>query len=74
MTSDSNGGVIITAVTHDFVQKRSFVSLQWANEAGKRLVLPIPYNCPLNDVPAEAEKALRDLSKETGTVALSMPK
>jgi hypothetical protein len=72
MTSDPNSGVIITAVTHDLVQKRSFVTLQWANEAGKRLGLPIPFGCALDDVPLAAETALRDLSKEIGTIAISM--
>jgi hypothetical protein len=73
MTSDPNSGVIITAVTHDLVQKRSFVTLQWASEAGKRLALPIPFGCALDDIPAEAEKALRALSREIGTMAISMP-
>ena len=72
MSTDSNSDVIITAVTHDLVQKRSFVTLQWSNEAGKRLGLPIPFGCALEDIPAEAEKALRDLSKEIGTIAVSV--
>jgi len=71
LASDS---VAITGLFHDLVLKRSSVSVVWANDPEKRLGLPVPYGCSLDDLQAEAEKAMRELSNVTAKIAVRMPK
>jgi hypothetical protein len=70
----SGTSVIIMGLFHDVAQKRSHVSVVWANDPEKRLGLPVPYGCSLDDIQAEAEKALRELAEVTSTIAVEMPK
>jgi hypothetical protein len=70
MTNTS--GMTITALTHDFSTKKSFVSLVWENDASQRLGLEVPFGCRAEDLPAEAEKAVRKLSIELATIAVEM--
>jgi hypothetical protein len=65
--------VSIAALTHDLVRKRSIVTLVWQDDPEKRVALPVPFGCSLDDVHAAAEKALRALSSETGIVTLKAP-
>lgn len=55
----------IVGLSHDLRLKKSFVRVVWDDEADKSLSLPVPFGCSLEDLPAEAEKAVRALSVET---------
>ena len=41
--------VAVVALTHDLVQKRSFVTVVWESEKDKRLVLPVPFGCAIEE-------------------------
>ena len=58
----SGASVTFTGVFHDLVLKRSHVSVVWGNDPEKRLGLPVPYGCSLDDLQVKAEKAVRELS------------
>ena len=62
--------VAVVALTHDLVQKRSFVTVVWESEKDKRLVLPVPFGCAIEDARGEAEKAIRDLAVEIGSISV----
>lgn len=66
-----NRSVTITALTHDLARKRSIVTLVWDDDPEKRVALPVPFGCSLDDVRIEAEKALRALSAETATISVN---
>jgi hypothetical protein len=66
--------VTIAALTHDIAQKRSVVTLVWDGDPERRVGLPVPFGCSLERLQAEAEKAMRELSAETATVAINMPR
>lgn len=66
MADDLRGGITISALTHDLVRKRSIVTLVWDSDPEKRVALPVPFKCSLDDLGAEAERAVRDLSAELG--------
>ena len=61
----------IVGLNHDLNAKKSYVMLVWANEPDKRLGLPVTFGCSLDDLPAEAEKAVRALSTELETIQLN---
>ena len=65
--------VTVAALTHDLVRKRSIVTMVWDDDPEKRVALPVPYGCGLDRIQAEAEKAVRALSAETGTMAVKVP-
>jgi hypothetical protein len=73
MADHSQASVIITGLFHDLVLKRSLVSVVWGDDPEKRLSLPVAFGCSLDDVQAEAEKAVRGLSEITATVSVKMP-
>ena len=66
--------VVITGLFHDLTLKRSTVSVVWDNDPDKRLGLPVPYGCSLDDLQAEAEKAMRELSDVAAKIAVELPK
>jgi hypothetical protein len=66
----SSKSVTVAALTHDLVRKRSIVTLVWDDDPEKRVGLPVSFGCTLEQVQAEAEKALRALSAETATIAV----
>jgi hypothetical protein len=74
MTADRPSGVTVTGLFHDFVNKRSSVSIVWDNEPEKRLSLLATYGCTLDDVQAEAEKAVRALASEIATISVNPAK
>jgi hypothetical protein len=74
MADQSQASVIITGLFHDLMLKRSLVSVVWSDDSEKRLSLPVPYGCSLDDVQAEAEKAVRGLSEVTATISIKMSK
>jgi len=45
----------------------------WDDDPEKRVALPVPYGCSLDRVQAEAEKAMRALSAETGSMSVKTP-
>ena len=63
--------VDIVGLNHDLKAKKSYVMLVWAEEPDKRLGLPVPFGCTLDDLPAEAEKAVRALSTELASIELN---
>lgn len=62
--------VSIVGLSHDLRLKKSYVRLVWDDEADKSLSLPVPFGCALEDLPVEAEKALRALSAETAVLGV----
>jgi hypothetical protein len=74
MTAERSSGVTVTGLFHDFVNKRSSVSVVWDHEPEKRLSLLVTYGCTLDDVQAEAEKAVRALASENATISISPAK
>lgn len=55
---------IINLHHDDFSNKRSLVTFHWEDNPEKRLGLVIPFGCTLENLQAEAEKAIRALAKE----------
>ena len=49
---------------HDLSKKRSLVTFHWEDDHEKRLGLVVPFECPLENLKTEAEKAIRALAKE----------
>jgi hypothetical protein len=72
-SSFAGDSVTITGLFHDLVLKRSTVSVVWGNDPEKRLALPVPFGCSLDDLQVEAEKAMRELSGVTAKIAVSLP-
>jgi hypothetical protein len=65
-----SSSVTVAALTHDLVRKRSIVTLVWNDDPEKHVALPVPFGCTLDNVQAEAEKALRALSAETAILSV----
>ena len=65
--------VTVAALTHDLIRKRSLVTMVWDDDPEKRVALPVPYGCGLDRVQGEAEKAMRELSAETGSLSVKAP-
>ena len=55
---------VITGLFHDFSKKRSSVMVQWKDDPERNLGLIVPFGCSLDDVKAEAVKALAALNNE----------
>jgi hypothetical protein len=56
--------LLITGLHHDLSQKRSLVTVIWENDPEKRLGLVVPFQCSLENLKAETEKAVLALAKE----------
>ena len=56
--------VVVTGLFHDLAKRRSLVTVQWKDDPERRLGLAVPFGCSLDDVKAEAEKAIAALAKE----------
>jgi hypothetical protein len=65
--------VTVAALTHDLIRKRSLVTMVWDDDPEKRVALPVPYGCGLDRVQGEAEKAMRELSAESGSLSVKTP-
>jgi hypothetical protein len=65
--------LVITGLFHDLAKKRSHVTVVWEEDPEKRLGLPVPFGCTLDQLRAETEKAIRVFSKELESVALKGP-
>ena len=66
--------VTITGLFHDLTKKISSVSVVWGDNPEMRLGLPVPYGCALEELQAETEKAMRELSTIAAKIAVNMPK
>ena len=56
--------LIITGVHHDTARKRSFVYVRWESDPEKNLGLVVPFGCSLEDLQAEAARAVKELAVE----------
>jgi hypothetical protein len=65
--------LIIDGLNRDVLKRRSIVTLKWENDPEKRLGLPVPFDCPLDNLRAEAEKAVRALAKELESATIQGP-
>ena len=63
----------IEGLNRDVLKKRSIVTLKWKNDPEKRLGLPVPFDCTLDTLRAEAEKAVRALAKELESATIQGP-
>ena len=52
----------VATLTHDFLRKRSTVTLVWDDDPEKMLALPVSFGCGLDRAQSEAAQAVRDLS------------
>jgi hypothetical protein len=65
--------LIIDGLHRDVLKNRSFVTITWKDEPEKRLGLPLPFDCQLDALKTETEKAVRALAKELETATIEGP-
>jgi hypothetical protein len=63
--------LVITGRHHDTARKRSFVHVRWADDPEKNLGLIVPFGCSLDDLQAEAAKAVQALSEELASATVT---
>jgi len=63
----------ITHLSRDLAAKKSFVSYVWSDDPAKRLGLEVPFGTTLDEVEAEARKALTNLARELDGSVLKFP-
>jgi hypothetical protein len=63
----------IDSLNRDPLKKRSIVMLKWEEDPEKRLGLLVPFDCTLDNLRTEAEKAVRALAKELETATIQGP-
>ena len=63
----------IDGLNRDPLKKRSIVMLKWEDDPEKRLGLLVPFDCTLDNLRAEAEKAVRALAKELESATIQGP-
>ena len=73
MSEDAYPGVTIVGLNHLLKEKQSIVHLQWNDDFSRRLFLPVPFGVSLDDLRAEAEKALRRAAAEHTVMSVGMP-
>ena len=56
--------LVITGLHHDTARKRSFVYVRWESDPEKNLGLVVPFGCSLEDLQAEAARAVKELAVE----------
>jgi hypothetical protein len=72
MSEANYPGVTVVGVNHLLKEKLSIVHLQWNDDSGRKLFLPVPFGVSLDDLRAEAEKALREAAAEHAAMSVSM--
>jgi hypothetical protein len=65
--------LIIEGLYRDVLKNRSFVTVTWKDEPEKRLGLPVPFDCQLDALKTETEKAVRALAKELDSATVQDP-
>lgn len=73
MSKTNYPGVTVVGVNHLLKEKRSIVHLDWNDNSGRRLFLRVPFGVGLDDLRAEAEKALREAAAEHATMSVGLP-
>ena len=63
----------IDGLNRDPLKKRSIVMLKWEDDPEKCLGLLVPFDCTLDNLRTEAEKAVRALAKELETATIQGP-
>ncbi len=66
------GGLKITSLVHDVVAGKSHVGLVWESNPSQALGLEVPFGCSLEQLPVEAERAVRALSIELASIAVNL--
>ena len=64
--------LVITGVHHDTARKRSFVYVRWDDDPEKNLGLVVPFGCNLEDLQAEAARAVKELAVELASATVKM--
>jgi hypothetical protein len=64
--------LVITGVHHDTARKRSFVYVRWDDDPEKNLGLVVPFGCSLEDLQAEAARAVKELAVELASATVKM--
>ena len=64
--------LIVTHLPHDLQARKSFVSFVWSDDPAKRLGLEVPYGTALEQVEAEARKAVTALARELDGCELAL--
>ncbi len=62
--------LVITGLFHDLSRKRSHVTVMWEDDPEKRLGLPVPFGCTLEQLREETEQAIRTFSKELASMTI----
>jgi hypothetical protein len=63
----------IEGLHRDVLRNRSFVTVVWKGEPEKRLGLLVPFDCQLDSLKAETEKAVKALAKELEAATVEAP-
>jgi hypothetical protein len=71
----ATNGALMTTLIIDGLNRDvlSIVTLKWEDDPEKRLGLVVPFDCPLDTLRAEAEKAVRVLSKDLESATIQGP-
>ena len=64
--------LVITGLHHDTARKRSFVYVRWESDPEKNLGLVVPFGCSLEDLQAEAARAVKELAVELTSATVLM--
>lgn len=67
-----HGGLKIVSLSHNMVAGKSHVGLVWESDPAKSLGLEVPFGCSLEQLPAEAERAVRALSTELASISVNL--
>ena len=65
--------LIIDGLNRDVLKKRAIVTLKWENDPEKGLGIVVPFDCTLDTLRVEAEKAVRALAKELESATIQGP-
>jgi hypothetical protein len=67
-----NGGLKIVSLSHNMVAGKSHVGLVWESDPSQSLGLEVTFGCSLEQLPAEAERAVRALSTELASISVNL--
>ena len=67
-----NGGLKIVSLSHNMVAGKSHVGLVWESDPSQSLGLEVTFGCSLEQLPAEAERAVRALSAELASIYVNL--
>lgn len=63
----------VVGLHRDLVRKRSIATIVWEDDPEKTLAVAVPFECPIDQVKAEAEKSIRVLARELETAIVQTP-